>query len=153
MENKYYTPDVSEFYIGFEYEHAATKGEINHFKQEVILHRYQHYTYPEKYPITSWYKCTFTTERLSFLNENTIKIFLERKWLRVKYLDKEDIESLGFKQKKIPWQFTNGCFNLIKRNEDNQYIIEDIRHADQVFVGTIMNKSEFKKLLKQLDIL
>ena len=70
----------------------------------------------------------------------------------VKYLDKEDIESVGFQQLSLPYQFKKDWYTLVCRQEEHQYIVEDGRNCDQIFVGTIKNKSELIKLLKMLNI-
>jgi hypothetical protein len=78
--------------------------------------------------------------------------------LRVKYLDREDIESLGFNTEDngecynktnafdiyglYPWEWNKGI--------QNQYKI--ILNGDTLFLGIIKNKSELKVLLKQLNI-
>lgn len=76
MENKYYTPDISEFHVGFEYERMNG---------------------------TDWEKAELTnvdcwgTMARGYENEFEEIDSLIRS-VRVKYLDKEDIESLGFKE-------------------------------------------------------
>ena len=69
-ENKYYTPDISEFRIGFEYE-AQDLG-------------------------SSLYGIIWRKEK--YQGEELRTDELERKELRVKQLDTEDIESLGFEK-------------------------------------------------------
>jgi hypothetical protein len=77
---------------------------------------------------------------------------------KVKYLDREDIESLGFNTEDngecynktnafdiyglYPWEWNKGI--------QNQYKI--ILNGDTLFLGIIKNKSELKVLLKQLNI-
>jgi len=91
--------------------------------------------------------------------EITIEGFNEQTYgLRVKYLDREDIESFDFNTED------NGeCYNKIKafdiyglyswewdKGVKNQYKI--ILNGDTLFLGSIKNKSELKVLLKQLKI-
>lgn len=133
MDNKYYTPEIEEFHVGFEYEIYTlnTKGK-------------GHY----------WTKLNvpFRTDTLELLLEADFKP-------RVKYLDKEDIESLGFNTED-----RGECYNkTIKWVEIGLYpwtSLTGIKHqfkivmdGNQVFHGIIKNKSELKKLLKQLNIL
>ena len=139
--DKYYTPKIEEFHVGFEYESEEMS------------------------------KCGSSTEMVkSVINtpRDIINAFDFNDWhssVRVKYLNKEDIESLGFTQ------ITNDCFDLpIKeyRGRINQeirlligktvliYLAMDMKYNDKenliLFTGNIKNKSELKKLLKQLNI-
>lgn len=129
-KNKYYTPRLKEFYSGFEYE--------------VYI--------PEK---NIWSKETFylNQSHISVIEYVDIQDDTTSNPIRVKYLDKEDIKSLGFEQQRLPYQYKKDWYTLVERHEEHQYIIEDGRNQDQIFVGTIKNKSELKVLLKQLNIL
>jgi len=131
MENKYYTPTIEEFHVGFEYE--ALWG-IENIDGE-------------------WLKETFS-EKSSISS-------LEEK-VRVKLLDREDAESLG-------WIFDNnlsiGFINLENRysysiagvygTEYDSISISEINEKGIIqflFHGKIKNKSELQKLLTQLGI-
>jgi hypothetical protein len=134
MENKYYQPQIEEFRVGFEYEQLSINPQEDITVSNEI--KYEKCKFPDP----------FLGYRLDRLNLSNI---------RVKYLDKEDIESLGF------YQITNNCFNL-PINEDNELRIlfkdNEIliyfadRYSDLLFQGTIKNLSELKVLLKQLFI-
>lgn len=132
-DSKYYTPYVEEFHQGFDYEIEITKWTNGGKEKE-----WQQLTYNISYNLPYGTTC------------------------RVKYLDKEDIESLGWKE---------GTFKLKTRTLDifgfKDYIITSIstNHIidislmselepvlTRVFRGTIKNKSELKKLMKQLGI-
>lgn len=154
MENNlYYTPEISEFYIGFEYEHLT--GFEKEFK-------------PWIYDLTS--ACNIIERESISHNGEIVKMFIpaiqaciEEKQCRVKYLDQEDIESLG-------WKSAGGYLNIknfelstgnaekntkenqwkLQLKEDNKIIIEQYRWMR--FFGTIKNKSELIKLMQQLDI-
>ena len=69
IDKKFYVPDISEFYVGFEYEWSR-EGE----------------------GATDWTKSIMTISNGSVIDQDAWKI---NKY-RVKYLDKEDIESLEF---------------------------------------------------------
>lgn len=98
MKDKYYTPSIEEFHVGFEFE--------------------------LKDPITQiWVKFIFEEDKLWFIKSNIS---------RVKYLNKEDIESLGFEL--IEEDIKNPIFNkqipelkqsihLQLYNQDNQVSI------------------------------
>lgn len=68
-KEKYYTPDISEFHVGFEYEQITTN-------------------YPDK---NNWQKAVVRTER-----DSPYQLWITNGTVRVKHLDQEDIESLGF---------------------------------------------------------
>jgi hypothetical protein len=131
MENKYYTPAIEEFHVGFEYEWKNEDG--------------------------NWIKENSPTEI-------TVEGYDEQTYgLKVKYLDKEDIESLGFKQ------ITNDCYNLpVKEfrgmlDQEVRILVKDTiliylaqklneSNTHVLFTGYIKNKSELKIILKQLNI-
>lgn len=130
---KYYTPSIEEFHVGFEYEIKLNND--------------------------NWEKCIFQPNKDNFSHR-----FKEETWFtiegssRVKYLDREDIESLGFYSEDngecynksigwmiigiYPWEDVGGKPNEYKISVD----------ANTNFHGTIKNKSELKRLLKQLNI-
>jgi len=128
-KEKYYTPTIEEFHVGFECEYNdPLKG--------------------------SWEKVIYT-EDMFFGGKRGLTL-LEK---RVKYLDREDIESLGFKLDKnasekdllnlekddIGITYKQDCFLIIyKFNRSKERIIFD---------GLIKNKSELKKLMYQLQTL
>lgn len=132
---KYYTPKIEEFHVGFEYEQASMKMAA-----------------PKK-----WHKEIF------YLNDSHIDIVkygsLDKN-TRVKYLDKEDIESLGFKHIGAGWfeskeldcrvRKWKGLEVDIYKNWSHLNVTE--QNELKCFTGEIKNKSELKKLLKQLSI-
>ena len=73
-----------------------------------------------------------------------------------KYLDQEDIESLGFKFISEGWWSTNSIGKGYQLIINYKNIIEisfgEHEFRDILFKGTIKNKSELKKLMKQLNI-
>ena len=141
MENKYYTPTIDEFHVGFEYEIDNEKS-------------------------------IYSETHMNLFNINH-KIKLNQ--IRVKYLDKEDIESLGWKvieSGKSP--FTGKELYKFKINKEvgfntgTNWYLEDgytpgtIRITIENYGSWatskdtinlfIKNKSELKKLMKQLNI-
>ena len=128
--DKYYTPEIKEFHIGFEYEYE----DIN-----------------ESGSTTSWYK-TVVKENECYIIDQHLK-YSDNLNLRVKYLSREDIESLG-------WKFNT---DLYIRNNLTLQVHKDsitIKYYDnfnnewrtKVEQIVIKNKSELIKLLKQLGI-
>lgn len=132
MDNKYYTPSIEEFHIGFEYEHFCDM---------------------------EWNKVLIKNS--DDFNWATIRIDIED--VRVKYLDKDDIESLGWFCKDTTdsgqgyfWETKTKQHSIIYNYTTNRMIINmrgNVWKEDYTaFVGTINNKSELKKLIKQLGI-
>lgn len=128
-ENKYYTPEISEFHVGFECEVYHHYSESEGFDKEV---------YDELTPI--WY--------------NRVKY----KLVMVKYLDREDIESLGWEfQKQYPGleeiNFEKDDLILDYDLESNYLRIYWTGQGDVTrFSGFIKNKSELRRLMGWLGI-
>ena len=111
-EEKYYTPEIEEFHVGFE---------------------------ARSFYSNAWQLFTIG-------NGNSIidiKRGIDEKRIKVKYIDKEDVESFNWKDYNFYFikQIINNNFHEIQDTEGNV-----------VFYGTIKNKSELKKLMKQLNI-
>lgn len=133
MENKYYTPEIEEFCVGFEVE-------VNQ-----IDSNWKSY---------GWEKEVIREDFNFKLASDYIGLY------RVKHLDKEDIERLGWKFISEPYDKyfkLNENYSLYLEPEDkkNVRIIYtndwgDISHP--IFSGTIKNKSELRKLMQQLNI-
>lgn len=135
--NKYYTPLIEEFHIGFEFE--VNNSNWKRIKLDVLM-------------------CGWDLPHLNtYIKENRI---------RVKYLDKEDIESLGWTYMELYHReaIQIGCqksddiktfelenFNIVVIN-NNYNSLRIRRNNPTIFEGVIKNKSELKKLMKQLDI-
>ena len=148
--NKYYTPSISEFHIGFEYESNYNKPnwEVVTLKYDDVTSFFDNYVYDAS-----------PTE------------------FRVKYLDIEDIKSFGFTHttslkgyqenfrieklfrrlneehddtmwQNVFLQYAPDIHRVIIRNE-----ISDGSEDETFFEGVIKNKSELKKLLIQLNII
>ena len=125
MVDKYYTPEIEEFHVGFECEFFE-KG---------------------KWSPIGVYDIDF---------EYDTKLLKEKRF-RVKHLDREDIESLGFKQdhnhNDVRFGYTNGSTRIQHTPHKNSIIIYQWgRESDTVSGIAIKNKSELKRLLKQLNI-
>jgi hypothetical protein len=151
-EDKYYTPDISEFHVGFEYEFSDWQNETP----------------------TEWNKAKFNLlENPTYLESDSwlfnLQAEIDKKHIRVKYLDRKDIESLGFTRHDINGQIECYWINsdspyyfkgdrLIKDSTiNNHYFIETSKNYTndepvQLFSGFIKNKSELKTLLKQISI-
>lgn len=147
MKNKYYQPSKEEFYIGFEFEST--------------------YILFQKHPGDSWTKSILSDEHNWFYDSYDNDAVPSE--FRVKYLDRSDIEDLGFKLtggkliRDYRDSFEYHPDNHIHYVLDYTYSINKVRilkedinyfHEDEIvlFEGTIKNKSELKILLKQLNI-
>ena len=149
-KSKYYTPEINEFFVGFEYEHYHENCD-------------------------SWLKCYYDTMYDQRESSDLDELHMDKE--RVKYLDKSDIESLGFniKAESHPWfksvdnsgpdamyfnKFIDKMelilFYSIEINKLEIHIQvpcnKDYTTYKAVFIGTIKNKSELIKLLKMLSI-
>lgn len=141
QKNKYYIPEIEEFHIGFEFELSIKTWEAN------------------KNPIESWQKVILGTKSIGndlFIGDSINRKEIQNTSTRVKYLDKEDIEELGFKYlqniQEIEYYSNNNNDNLIYNPlKDYIYLKTEFTNFN-IFSGIIKNKSEFKKLLTQLEI-
>jgi hypothetical protein len=132
MENKYYTPEINEFHVGFEYEHL---------KQDGVWHKQT----TKSYTLIRDFD-TFHGRDISL----TLQACIDENFVRVKYLDFEDIESLG-------WNMTTGNLSFeyyfLRWNPEFSTIqIKNTITNQMVFEGIIKNKSELIKLMSQLNI-
>ena len=138
--NKYYTPRIEEFCIGFICEYRTLRGiwEPVECDAEMLALIFSNIKEDNNYYVSS---------------------------CRVKYLDREDIESLGF----VHIDGSNQCRYIKKDQYDRKYklyfgqfingygamsidVSLDGFNASQIFRGVIKNKLELSRLLKQLNI-
>jgi asparagine synthetase B (glutamine-hydrolysing) len=133
MESKYYTPTIEEFHVGFEFEYLSKEN--NFF-------------------ISNDFSLDFANDDTDTIEEVARK--LGRNEIRVKLLDREDIESLGWKRyatienyyslnKHSMWFYSNK--KIVKISVSVDYEFEETG-----FQGVIKNKSELRKLMIQLNI-
>tara|TARA_R110000764_G_scaffold234790_6_gene328888 strand:- start:199 stop:606 length:408 start_codon:yes stop_codon:yes gene_type:complete len=130
MENKYYTPEIEEFHVGFEYEFRTLKG----WDKEVM----------------SW------NDYPSYAGDYIGEAIKETDGIRVKYLDQEDIESFGFELRGDTYY----GFTVLNKPDPTWLELryggwgsELILNTDQGYVlfrGVIENKSELKRVLKMI---
>ena len=184
MENKekekYYTPSIEEFHVGFECETIDKDACMEEFGKEQDFR----VCFNEIYvPKKIWKSVVFDDKmcsRIEFYKLNTS--WLESDF-RVKYLDREDIESFGFKKRlkdewigwkdyaldtisgEIPYFLSatihipimDDCYKIYL----HRYLDDDTKletrinegESELVYKGTIKNKSELSRLLKQLSII
>ena len=136
MENKYFTPDIEDLYVGYKLE---IKGPHDVDWQPVVLGK-----------DAIWHQ---------FTNLENLGQAMEQ--LRVPYLTKEDIEDEGWIKAKAPiitikhdfyeipyikdnfrvdYNFRNNLINIIENNGEN------------LFKGKCKCINEFRKIIKLLEI-
>ena len=145
--SKYYTPDISEFYVGFKYQ--IQRGFEDYYRgiRECIemSAAYSH--------------CQFQrTSDLTMIAHAIDSDFKEM--IRVKYLDQSDIEELGFEYAGQD-EVAKGVFYTDYNSTKDSYriTVEPNRRVEIAFCGSqrltefhgiIKNKSELKKVLKMI---
>lgn len=132
MESKYYTPTIEEFHIGFECEWRRNEEDWYGGKINSSI---------ELYDAAIEYEA----------GENQTYEY------RVKYLDKEDIESFGFGSYIPPHEYDHTWIKdnyILKAWFNHELPTIRIMYIPStiIFHGAIKNKSELKILLKQLGI-
>jgi len=138
---KYYTPEIEEFHVGFEYEIRDPDFQGQSDEEE-------------------WKKKVFDRSTLM----DTLQHWKFFQDYRVKCLDEQDIKECGWKKSaeqrdlySINWidnpNEKKNAIWMAKVNE-NKYQITDCRHTWHfvLFVGTIKNKSELKRIMKMICI-
>jgi len=143
MEAKYYTPEIEEFHVGFEYyfNDIGADGEnlYDENRKAVIKDGTQ-------------------IDDITRLQDGkpVYNLF-------VKHLDRQDIEELGWKYSNLSNTYsielndmssvlTNGIWLDIQSNNRIKIIDCRLPRHEVVFNGYIKNKSELKKLMKMLNI-
>lgn len=148
MIEKYYTPHLYEFFVGFQYEHRDALGD--------------------------WIPTVFTLgeykEYLDWENEQMFTANLEAGNMRLKYLDKYDVLDLGFTETQERDPYT-GNYVFVRKNEvgfntgallkltllqkGNVLLNWEIYSSYQNYSGNIQlkarNKSNLKRLLEDLN--
>lgn len=147
-DKKYYTPTIEEFHVGFEYQEMMANAhgkEVWHLKSISKL-----------------------------LDIESLSSMIYAKWIRVKHLDREDIESLGWINHNDRGMQENygDRFGVISDRGKKSYILniwytkQEFNYgvrvhisfknqpyvAEDIFHGYLKNKSELKKIMKQLGI-
>lgn len=154
-DNLYYTPTISEFYIGFEYEY------MNGDRWEESEMRIQDYKSdgPDYERSDSWFE---------------EEILRGIRTVRVKYLDQFDIESLGWELSYIKHSpftgknlnvyvlniengFNTGINYTLEQLDNKQYLISSESYSSYggetyKMAFNLNNKSELIKLMQQLNI-
>ena len=156
-EKEYYTPELEEFHHGFKYEMKSrfgngtikTKEDFDNADWEEFICSSNTFPYLER-----------------ILNGGNSKNLPPA--LRVKYLDKYDIEELGWEysgmldvdlhtfklhiQSEPDTDIAKDYFHLRYEDYTQRILITDGKYEHYRFFGEIKNKSELMILMKQLGI-
>lgn len=152
-KNKYYTPEIEEFHVGFEYE-VFQKG--TPYDPSILT------TFPVNEEDT-WNKYTFPDPFFGY----RVDILLQKQTVRTKYLDREDIESLGWRYKSKAtdiWFEKEGSFDMfgwttykatlhygLHDKKLTIFVLDGIEEHI-LYRGRCNNKSELRRILNQLNI-
>ena len=129
-DSKYYVPSIKEFHVGFEY---------------LCCYGVDWDKIPDD--LANEFVRTFIGETIKEVEE-----YLGDDSIRVKYLDREDIESLGYIQSIRESYYESGGFQIYYDgkhhqlsilNENAEYLVRDIY---------VWNKSELRYLLERLEL-
>ena len=123
---KYYVPEISEFHVGFEYEY------LNEYAK----------------PVPTWQK-----ETLQFNDWFVHNFEIEK--ARVKHLDTQDIESLGWKLDVLDgseylFEARHQTF-VLKHHKQNEWHIRTTDNS-RGFNFEIKNTPELRTIMKQIGI-
>ena len=151
MKNKkYYTPEIEEFHVGFEFEYAN----ISSYGNSTDIDKNTMWL---KHTLEYFDNC-YTTEHGD--HEAYSPELMGVECMRVKYLDRKDIEELGYTVEKDT-EYT-GYYHYSKDSNLSseaslsfEFIPEEDNGQNIEIFNTyfkIKNKSELKTLLKQLGI-
>ena len=146
-QNKYYTPLITEFRVGFEYEY--TYDGISDWTKGPNLDK--DIPYNSIYQKRVKYLDRKDIEELGFIYDNNTEPIPSRRDWEVPKLDKYELPLAFFKDT----QLEDGKLYIIYLYSDNTIWIEYIKDCcgmDYIFKGIIKNKSELKVLLLQLGI-
>lgn len=140
--SKYYKPGIEEFHVGFEYEYSDLDHDLK---------------------TTKWFKESVPIE---FNSSYYLELLSKEDWIRVKYLDRDDIEDLGFVDQNDRGMSENYGYLFYIEDPDVPTYYTELRFwkntrrvqikgglVNKVFDGFLKNKSELKQILKQLGII
>lgn len=149
---RFYTPEISEFHVGFEFEisisRARSADNVTSEWCPVILDK-GNGTHSDL-ALAEYMRGTFS-KRNTDLNNS----------VRVKHLDREDIESLGFKitasESKPYGEYLQGKLNGMELwfahlKGKTPYISLKSSHYNGNMKVYLKNKSELKRILRQIGV-
>jgi len=124
---KYYTPDISEFRVGFEYEFRLPDGSW------------------EKRKIRKGYEVSLVQREMDTPSMRGPKY-------RVKYLDEQDILDLGFE--KTGLAYIKEGISIRRLSDDAQWLLASykvkVHCMPHLIFSNLKNKSELQQIFKML---
>jgi len=149
VERRYYTPSIQEFCVGLECEkYSEFDREFRSIEFE-LAHLWEFWhgmKMLDKKPVDFY---NYEQERNEYLRKN----------YKVRYLDRMDIEGLGFVERNVPRDrnmdsYVKGSFVICHQPQTNKLEVYEDMHGElsPIFIGTIKNVSELKKLLIQVGV-
>lgn len=148
---KYYTPELEEFHVGFEYEEYS-QGYQYDVKLMAEHPEVQLQILSEPELVTDWVKRVYELDSFISLIDGEITTYIPE--VRVKYLDEQDIKDLGFESvwSDIDTLTFAKDHIVITWWKDSTHIRINYTTGWQLFDGQLKNKNEFHKVLTQLGI-
>lgn len=149
--SEYYVPDLTDMYLGYEYEEGIVYGIGEQFEADGM------------FPVSGWSKEIVEIREIDDKDTITIPINYGEdtfnKFIRVKYLDEKDVESLGWKwwtNSYLGEEF-EGIFNDVKYRlwmleYSHDILIDKEKSEENVFEGEIKSINELKTLMKWLKL-
>lgn len=141
MENKYYTPDIQEFHVGFEYGHSDLTVRY------AIINLKSGEEEGESELKRIWIKYIFSGNEFDIWNSSFVfRDALMNDQIRVKYLDIDDINSLGF----IESNAMNNLFYKEISSNNEKLIIELIQYESCISRNSDVNAKDlvFSSMIK-----
>ena len=141
MENKYYTPKIEEFYIGFRFEFYRTLTTYIEGQEPIVS--------------SDWLEAVVATD-FPNITIPMIDAMLEKGHIRVKELDEADIIEAGWNQNEN--QSPSYCTDYLLGDEwsldifDNERGIRIMNFTEIRFFGIIKNYNELLKVMEMLGI-
>jgi len=137
-QNKYYTPTIEDFHVGFEFEHNGVSTRALE-EQE-------------------WTQSVMTSKMIGAidydLSHYCSETIFRNMSIRVKYLDQEDIESEDWEfiqqNNTNSFTFKKDRYKLAVSFNNGGYLSIYEYEGEKVNDVYIKNKSEFRKLMKQI---
>ena len=163
-DSKYYTPGIEEFHVGFEYEVKMWNA------PEIKLEDWAEFIKTKEaekkvvWVPKIWKPESALLNVMNIANDGDGKIVSVTvpESIRVKHLDREDIEELGWEHDSsisthhyfyLGGHFDNFNFFLsLELSSGNVEIFDSKEFREENFNGTIKNKSELRKLMQMLQI-
>ncbi len=157
--NKYYVPEISDFHVGFNFEYRIRNRDGG------ILTLENGEELKSNEVSKEWIPCNDFSE-FDYFDESGISRVLgliKNGDVRVKYLDKQDIESCGWIEKI--WDNNSGYFSIGNytfgyHDSSHNNTLNCFAHISKteggfnvaIFNGKILNKSELLFFMKRLEI-